>query len=155
MLAARAALDFASLLCGGAPPGRYGGIFAEAALLGWKDIPLIAPDRAGRTVWTMGARLPTFGWLDICTLQGEWHSTSAGTAGEGIGAGPPAEAPRRPSPWRFGLLLSKRIGAGFTAQARLLTYEEANPGMTFLDEPGGGAPRRRSAGLARIVFRLP
>ncbi|MBW8890474.1 MAG: hypothetical protein JF616_22200, partial [Fibrobacteres bacterium] len=73
LISARTSVDIAALFAADAPEGRYGGLFAEAALLGWENNSFYAPDRSRRIAWTMGARLPTFGLLDLCMVQGEWR----------------------------------------------------------------------------------
>jgi hypothetical protein len=159
MFSARAAIDFASWLGGTAPEGRYGGVFAEAALLGWKDIPYVLPDRLRRIAWTVGARIPTFGWLDVCVAQLEWRYKGDGSSKSNNGTWFPGTY-RRPSPWSAGLLLTKRLGAHWEAQARALTYEQPLPvsgvflsGINFGDPWGPGASRQVRL-LGRFAYRL-
>jgi hypothetical protein len=180
LFSARASFDIASLLgtrtgaeAGAeAPKGRYGGVFFEAALLGWKEIPVYDPDRWRRFAWTSGTRIPTFGWLDVCVAQVEWRRPpedafylsrngtrlppaipipipiSVNHPSDSGGLNPafvnPA-APRRASPWNAGLLLAKRFGSHAEVQARFLAYA--------VDFSGRGASRREQA-LGRIVFRI-
>lgn len=166
LYSARASLDFASL-AGSASAGRYGGVFAEAALLGWNVYPPYYPDRWSRFAWTAGTWIPTFGWLDAClaqvewrrpgdefligTLNGSWHPTPV-PSGYGVNQPPdnggpnpefanPPEPRRRASPWRSGLLLAKRLGRHAEIQALSLTYESS--------------AGRESQWLGRIVFRIP
>ncbi len=158
LYSARASLDFASL-AGSASEGRYGGVFAEAALLGWNVYPPYYSDRWSRFAWTAGTWIPTFGWLDACmaqvewrrpedefligTLNGSWYPTPVPSGYGGPNpefANPPAPR-RRASPWRSGLLLAKRLGRHAEIQARSLTYESS--------------AGRESQWLGRIVFRIP
>jgi hypothetical protein len=52
--------------------GRYGA-FGEAALLGIENQPLFYEDRWRRGAATVGAYLPTGGWLQVCLVQAEWR----------------------------------------------------------------------------------
>jgi hypothetical protein len=170
LLSARASVDFASLFGSDTPEGRYGGLFAEAALLGWKEFPIYYPDRWSRFTWTAGTRIPTFGWLDACVAQVEWRratedifrgyrnatwigsvspvpvgsDTTYGNGGPNPGFDYLGPAPR-PSPWSFGLLLGKDFGPHAGVQAWFLTYE-ANEAWS--------GPSRQVEALARIVFRF-
>jgi hypothetical protein len=144
LFSARVSLDLASLFGLDAPEGRYGGLFAEAALLGWQDQPTAYPDRWDRFLWTAGTRIPTFGWLDACVAQAEWRRPQEnyrysryGYNGSWIPGGEPR--PPRPSPWRESLLLAKNIGPHVTAQARISTWD---------------TPARQVHALGRMVFRF-
>lgn len=143
LLSARAALDLASLLGADMPQGRYGGVFVEAALLGWKDVPYYFPDRASRLTWTAGMRVPAFGWLDVCVAQAEWRREPEDSHAIFTGSWIPANSPRprRASPWRTALLLGKRIGPHVELQARAATFRPSSGRETTL--------------LGRIAFHLP
>jgi hypothetical protein len=127
LFSARASLDFASLF-GSDAPGRYGGVFAEAALLGSMEVPEKLSDRWRRLSWTAGTRIPTFGWLDACVVQVEWRRDPADVFYYGLGNGswlPAGETrPPRPSPWSEALFLAKGIGPHVEAQARAATFRD-------------------------------
>jgi hypothetical protein len=158
---AQVSLDFASLTGSEVPPGRYGGIFGEAALLGWEDRPFAKPRRSRRIVWTAGARIPTFGWLDVCVAQWEWRifpggEFSASEPSNAISPVPsenaPASTPGGPSHWNIGLLVSKRLGGHFEVQARALSEVQAWGGVYY----GMLLSRasRQDRVLGRVVFRF-
>jgi hypothetical protein len=128
LFSARASLDFASLF-GSDAPGRYGGVFAEAALLGSHEVPEKLSDRWRRLSWTAGTRIPTFGWLDACVFQVEWRRDPADVFYYGLGNGSwipvGAYRPPRPSPWSEALFLAKGIGPHVEAQARAATFRDS------------------------------
>jgi hypothetical protein len=143
LYSARVSLDIVSLLGVRAPADRYGGFFAEAALLGWKNQPIYYSDRWDRILWTVGTRIPAFGWLDVCVAQVEWRRPSDYVYyGWGLGSWIPPDVPRprRPSPWAGALLLAKRMGKHAEAQARASASQEG--------------PARGYGLLGRIVFRF-
>jgi len=160
LVSARASADFASLFDPNAPPGRYGGLFAEAAVLGWEDQAPFFADRARRIAWTLGARLPSFGWLDVCTLQWEWRPRPDNPftlhwvgVGSWVPAAQESSAPRRP-PWSLGILLAKRFGPHVEGQIRALHGEEATLGASFDGPSGSVILGRETEILARIAFRF-
>ena len=122
----RAGMDLGKIT--GAGAGAFGGagVFAEAALLGWKNQPLIYEDRLRRTVWTVGARLPAPGWLDVILVQAEWHPEAYHPSRQAVIAGwtETALPPERDRlPWSAGLLVSGSLGRHWALQARAL-YQE-------------------------------
>ena len=72
---ARAAINLNSLL----PPESRNPedlrVFAEVAVLGWKNYPLYYENRGERMPLMFGVNLPTFKWLDVLTLQGEYYAS--------------------------------------------------------------------------------
>lgn len=116
LFSGQAAIDIASLLKNDNPKGLYGGLFAEVALLGWKHNPFTTMGRFDRLIWTLGAHLPTFGWLDVFVVQLEkrpqWNYRPEWSSGW---------ATPHVSPWSAGALLSKSIGARLSFQFRVMT----------------------------------
>jgi hypothetical protein len=156
LLSGQASMDLASLLGNGARKGNYGGFFAEAALLGWKHNPFVAMSRYDRLIWTLGAHLPTFGWLDVFVVQLEnrptWNYRPEWSGGWAT--------PQTP-PWIAGALLSKNIGPQVSFQFRVIAREKywTNLGVIPV-EFDATVPRfweysSRTKCLGRIVVRFP
>lgn len=78
LVMARATLDLKKALpfLASAVAGREGlKVFAEAALLGWKDYPVFYEDKRKRLPVMAGVNLPTFGLLDLLCLQAEYFDS--------------------------------------------------------------------------------
>lgn len=123
MVSARASVDFGILTGGNGRGWRDMALFTEGALLGWSNQPIVFEDRLRRVAWTLGARLPSFGLLDIFTVQWEWRppayqpserAEAAGWVGDVLAPGDSL------SPWSAGLLASRNLGKRFALQGRFL-----------------------------------
>lgn len=101
------------------PAGRFGA-FAEAALLGWADQPLYYEDRWRRGAATVGAYLPTAGWLQVCLVQAEWRP-AAYHANDALRARPELRywiAAEPATPWSFAALLGRDFGRHWALRGR-------------------------------------
>ncbi len=163
---------------------RYGGIFAEVALLGWKSHPGPYQDELERLAWTAGVNVPTFGWLDRFALQVEWRRDpmeklllksiepwilGPSPVGQNeIPQIPSGDSPyyrteyaSRASPWKWGIYLSETFLSHFGVQFQA-TYSESSTENVMSN--GGLSPdvspfaSRRGVTLiqvlGRIVFRF-
>lgn len=73
LLSMRTALDLKAMISKAENPGRAWRVFAEAAVLGWKNQGPVFERRRDRLAWMMGIHLPSFGYLDVFCLQWEAH----------------------------------------------------------------------------------
>lgn len=72
LLSMRAALDLKAMISEAENPSRVWRVFAEAAMLGWKNQPQAFESRRDRLALMAGVHLPSFDLLDALTLQ--WES---------------------------------------------------------------------------------
>jgi hypothetical protein len=163
MFSLRAGLDFRALLDGDGKDWRDGRLFAEAALLGWKNQPYYYEDRIDRIVYTLGMHLPTFGILDVFCAQWETHPHRRSTdwsQGSWYSIAPRNEAVAW---WSAGVLLSKDLlGKWLTLQGRFL-YEPREEGVylgygaNYPPSPFGNAGRidaHQQKYLVRLMSRF-
>jgi hypothetical protein len=125
---------------------RLGTVFAEAAVIGWKNQPYAYAKRTDRLVWTAGAHLPTWGFLDRCTFQMEWMKQPTdpfSRESDDIRELPlpgdlsGTEIPRafvdstgvpQQSPWKIGLYLSDELFPHVLGQFQAIYFEESDLG---------------------------
>ena len=134
--------------------GKAGSLFAEAALLGWRNQAPTYADRLRRIAVSAGVRIAKLGWLDDCVAQAEWRrSPTISSYGSSEDLYPV---------WGAGVLLSKRPLKWLAIQAQALTdayqdvvYAYRIPTPNNPDYAGPDERRREYHGQVRIVFLLP
>lgn len=149
LFSGQAALDLARLFTGETRRDRGGRIFAEAALLGWRNYPVYFPSRWQRVRMIGGADFPAFGWLDRLRLQAERAlevQENRSAFGTSRVESPPGFS------WTLQVFLSRRLTGWLDAQgwAQREFGGEDGEGVGFFQ----GSRRNGSYLEGRLVFRL-
>jgi hypothetical protein len=158
LVSLRLSLDWVGMMGADAPAGRYGALFAEAAVLGVEGKPYSDPRMGRRLAWTTGARLPVSGWLDACVIQAEWQPMRR-RAGA-YWAYSTDTSQRLPGRSRsyfsaFGILITKRLTPIAEVEARLQSMDVNIYPWSYVAMDSRVRFMRRTDLLARLVYRIP
>lgn len=140
LLSMRTALDLKTMISKAENPGRAWRVFAEAAVLGWRNQSPVFERRRDRFAWMTGVHLPSFDYLDVFCLQ--WEAYPAAWQGSPLAYFRPADSPSwlpgtaksenpETATRRIHLLASKQINPWIGVQARL-NKEQATPSDTLV-----------------------
>jgi hypothetical protein len=126
----RASLDFTELLGWNSRSERSVGLYFEAVLLGFKNYPTFYEKLADRMVYMGGVNLPTFGLLDMLSLEAEHCSypyrqstNDPNVVGNAVPnvleSFLPAYEPIRSDDWKWSLYAKRSIGENFSVYAQV------------------------------------